>query len=114
MPYLIVKNAAGFIDFLKSVFGATERFKMMREDDVTVRHAEVDIDGSIIMLAEATAEYVPSPAGMFIYVDNADEAFAKAIELGAKSIMPLQDQDYGRSGGVKDPFGNQWWITQAR
>ena len=54
------------------------------------------------------------PAGLFIYVEDADETYKKAIEEGATVVTTLSDQAYGRSGGVKDPFGNTWWITAAK
>ena len=54
------------------------------------------------------------PAGMFVYVEDADETYHKALAEGAKSIMPPSDQEYGRSGGVIDPFGNTWWPTTGK
>ncbi|XHR94178.1 VOC family protein [Mucilaginibacter sp. UC70_90] len=110
MPYLIVKNGAQFIGFTQKVFGATEQFKTMR-DEHTIMHAEVNINGSTIMFADCTDTYQQQNAGMFVYVENCDETYQKALDSGAESIMPPADQPYGRSAGVKDPFGNTWWIT---
>jgi len=110
MPYLIVKNAAQFIAFTQKVFGATEQFKTMR-DEQTIMHAEVNINGSTIMFADATETYHQQNAGMFVYVESCDETYQKALDNGAESIIPPADQSYGRSAGVKDPFGNTWWIT---
>jgi len=110
MPYLIVKNAAQFIAFTQKVFGATEQFKTMR-DEQTIMHAEVNINGSTIMFADATETYHQQNAGMFVYVESCDENYQKALDNGAESIIPPADQSYGRSAGVKDPFGNTWWIT---
>ena len=111
MPYLILEHAAGFIDFTKDVFGATEQNRTMRDEN-TIMHAEINIHGSTIMLADSTDTYPPQHAGMFVYVENCDQAYQKALEKGAESIMPPADQSYGRSAGVKDPFGNTWWITE--
>jgi len=58
-------------------------------------------------------DWLPQPAGLFIYVENADEGFRKAKEAGAQVIMEPVDREYGRSCGVKDPFGNTWWITSV-
>lgn len=110
MPYLIVKNAAAFIQFTQTVFGAAEQFKTMR-DEQTIMHAEVNINGSTIMFADATDTYTQQNAGMFVYVENCDDTYQKALDNGAESIMPPADQSYGRSAGVKDTFGNTWWIT---
>jgi len=112
MPYLIVENAAKFISFTQTVFGATEKFKTMRDEQI-IMHAEVSIGGSVIMLADATEQYTLQNAGMFVYVDDCDAIFQKAIDIGAAEIMPPADQSYGRSAGIKDPFGNTWWITSA-
>ncbi|HEY5406683.1 MAG TPA: VOC family protein [Ginsengibacter sp.] len=110
MPYLIVKNAAQFISFMQTVFNATETYKAMR-DEHTIMHAEIMIGGSTIMFADSTDVYGVRNAGMFIYVDDADETFKRAIDNGASVVNEVTDQSYGRSGGVQDPFGNTWWVT---
>ena len=110
MPYLIVENAAAFIDFLKDVFGGVELNRHMRNETI-IMHAEVLIADSTIMLADGTTEFPPRTAGMFIYVDDADATYHKALGRGATSIMPPSDQPYGRSCGVNDVCGNTWWIT---
>lgn len=111
-PYLIVNNASAFSAFTQEVFGATETLKVMRDEN-TIMHAEIMIGGSAIMFADSTDTYGLNTAGLFIYVEDADATYKKAIDAGATVITPLADQPYGRSGGVKDPFGNSWWITSA-
>lgn len=113
MPYLIVKDAPGFMRFMENVFGAKEKFKMMR-DEKLIAHAEMSVDDSVIMLADATDEFKPRTAGMFIYVENADETYDKALAEGATSIMPPSDQEYGRTCGITDAFGNVWWPTTGK
>jgi PhnB protein len=110
MPYLIVKDAAGFMRFLENVFGATEKLKMKRDEKI-VAHAEMRIGESVIMLADSTDQYRTNTAGMFIYLEDADKVYNKALTEGAISVMPMSDQEYGRSGGFIDPFGNTWWPT---
>ncbi len=112
MPYLIVTGAAKFIDFTQKVFKAVENEKMKSmRDEKTIQHSEIMIGDSTIMFADSTEEYNARTAGLFIYVENADETYKKAIDEGATTIMELSDQNYGRTCGVKDPFGNVWWIT---
>lgn len=111
MPYLILKNAAGFIDFTQKVFDAEQKYKELREDGHTIRHAEIAISGSVIMCAESTEEYPVQTANLFVYVENADDTYAKALQNGATSINEPADQSYGRTCGVSDPNGNVWWIT---
>lgn len=112
MTYLIIPEADKFIKFTEKVFHATEKMRHLR-DEHTIMHAEIVIGEVTIMLADATEQYTPRPAGFFIYVDNADETYKKALEEGATSIMPPTDQQYGRSGGVTDAHGNTWWITSV-
>ncbi|TDO71086.1 putative glyoxalase superfamily protein PhnB [Flavobacterium chryseum] len=113
MPYLIVNDALKFIDFTKTVFNAiTLQAPLLREDG-TVQYAEVTLNGSTIMVTDVTKDWNKETANLFVYVPNADETFHKAIEEGAEILMGLSDQDYGRTCGVTDPFGNVWWITSV-
>ncbi len=110
MPYLIVKDAAKFSAFTQRVFNAEERMRHMRDEKI-IMHAEIIIGGCTIMFADATQQIEERTTGLFVYVENADETFQKALDEGATSLISPADQPYGRSGGVTDPFGNIWWIT---
>jgi uncharacterized glyoxalase superfamily protein PhnB len=112
MPYLILKNAIGFSNFMQAVFGAAEKMKVMR-DDTHIMHSELLLGESIIMFADATEEFSVRNAGLFVYVDDADETYNKALAEGATVLTAISKQDYGRSGGVTDPYGNVWWITST-
>jgi len=110
MPYLILDGATEFIEFAQKVFGAEEKMKVMR-DEITVMHSEINIGGSVIMFADSTDEYPEQLGVFFIYVDDADETYKSALNEGATVVTELTNQDYGRSGGVMDSFGNTWYIT---
>jgi PhnB protein len=110
MPYLIVKDAPAFMDFMIDVFEAVEVMRHMR-DEHTIMHAEIKVGDSVLMIADSTDKHDPSPAGMFVYVPDADETYTKALSAGAISVAPPSNQAYGRSAGVKDAYGNTWWIT---
>lgn len=112
MPYIIVKDAARFLEFLHQVFDACEKLKSMRDENL-IMHAEITIGESTIMVADATEKFSSCTAGLFVYVDDADDTFLKAISAGATSVMHPTDQPYGRSCGIADPFGNTWWITSV-
>jgi PhnB protein len=114
MPYLILAGAEKFIEFTRKVFNAIETFKRMREDEKTIMHSEIQIGNSTIMFADTTEQIKEQTAGLFIYVENADETYKKAIDTGATTVMELSNQDYGRTCGVIDPFGNTWWITTVK
>jgi PhnB protein len=111
MPYLIVDRASQFLVFMQTVFGAKETHRAMRDDQI-IMHGELMIGDCTIMFADSTPKFLPRPAGMFVYVDDADQTYQKALAAGALSVTPMSDQPYGRSGGVLDPFGNTWWITE--
>jgi uncharacterized glyoxalase superfamily protein PhnB len=66
------------------------------------------------MFCDATDQWKPQTANMFIYVPDADVTYNKALEEGATSVMPPVDQNYGRACGVIDPFGNTWCITSIK
>ena len=110
MPYLVVKDADKFIDFLKEVFDADIKLVVPRENG-TIMHAEVVIDKGTIMLSSANDEYLPFPAGMFIFSPRAIAFYDKAVANGAKSIQEPDERDYGFSAGFEDDWGNVWWLT---
>jgi PhnB protein len=110
-PCLVAEGAAKLIDFLKRAFGAEERFKMARPDG-GIMHAEIKIGDSMVMLDDATEQWRPITGAIYLYVDDADAVYKRALQAGASSIMAPVDQFYGdRHGGVKDPAGNIWWIA---
>ena len=111
IPYLILQNAVAFFDFTKAVFDAEERHRSYQEDQRTLRHGEIRIGDATIMFGQSSDTWATENAGLYIYVEDADVTFQKALDAGATVVMPVADQSYGRSGGVKDPFGNTWWIT---
>ena len=110
MPYLILKDGLGFIEFAKNILDAKED-AIYYTDDQKLMHAQITIGDSMIMIGEASDKWPVNNAGMFIYVADADKTYKEALAAGAKSIMEPVNQDYGRSGGVTDAWGNVWWIT---
>jgi uncharacterized glyoxalase superfamily protein PhnB len=110
-PYLIVEGASRLIDFMKQAFGAHE-IERMAMPDGTIRHAEVKVGDSMIMMGEAGGEWKAMPFSLYLYVDDADAVYRRALQAGATSLMEPADQFYGdRNAGVKDPSGNLWWIA---
>ncbi|MCE7065417.1 glyoxalase/bleomycin resistance/extradiol dioxygenase family protein [Dyadobacter sp. CY326] len=114
MPYLMLDGASKFKDFTTNVFAGVITQTHYQEDDANaIKHSEVRIGESTIMFCDSRGEWPAQPANLFVYVDNADDTFQKALSEGATSVMEPADQDYGRSCGVKDPCGNVWWITSV-
>ncbi|MFB6454021.1 VOC family protein [Chitinophaga sp. Hz27] len=108
MPYLILPDGEKFFDFTAKVFGATEKQRSFVDDEF--KHGEIMIGSCCIMFSANNSNWPPQPAGLFIYVEDADDTFKKALAAGCEAVMEVMDQPYGRSGGVKDPFGNTWWL----
>jgi PhnB protein len=113
-PYIVVNGAAKFIEFLKAAFQGTERLRVPRPDGA-VMHAEMGIGNSVIELADANEQHPPRPTTVHLYVDDADAAYKRALQAGATSIYPVDDQFWGdRQGCAKDEFGNVWYIALAK
>ncbi len=110
-PYLIVQDAAQLIDFVKQVFDATETFR--GTGSAGGIHAEVRIGNSMVMIGGGGAwNGEPSPATLYLYIDDVDTVYTRALQAGATSISAPADQPYGdRLAGVKDAFGNVWYIA---
>lgn len=111
-PYLVVQGAAQLIEFMKEALGAEETFRMPTPSG-GIGHAEVKIGDSMVMLGDASgAENPPMPAILHVYVEDVDARYKRALQAGATSVREPADQFYGdRSAGVKDKFGNQWWLA---
>lgn len=118
-PYVTVKNAPAAIEFYKEAFGAEEIFRWA-DPDGSIRHAEVLVGDSPVMLTDEAPEFGMSdpgslggsPVHMFLYVEDADATFDQAIATGATELMPVEDSSDGdRRGGVTDPFGHVWYIA---
>ncbi len=86
---------------------------MKHEDEEGLRHAEIVMGDSTIMVGQSGGPWDPQPAGLYINVASADDTYQKALDAGATSVMELSNESYGRTGGVLDPFGNTWWITSV-
>jgi PhnB protein len=121
-PYLAVDGAADAIAFYKKAFGATEVMSMPGPGG-KVGHAEIEIGGSRIMLADEYPDmnfrspkaYGGSPVGLHLYVADVDAVAQRAVAAGAKELRPVKDQFYGdRSGSIEDPFGHVWHIATRK
>ncbi len=118
-PYLILNGASNAIAFYKKALGADEVMRMA-DPGGKVRHAEIRIGDSHIMLADEHPEIGAlspksvggSPVSIHLYVENVDAAVERAVAAGAKLVRPVADQFYGdRTGGIEDPFGYRWFIA---
>ena len=109
-PYMRVSRGSDLIEFLVRAFDAKEAHRSLGPDGA-IAHADVIIGDSHVMLTEGNENFPPLPGSAFLYVHDVDATYQRALSAGATSIMEPADQFYGdRTGGVRDPFGNDWWI----
>jgi PhnB protein len=119
-PSIVVAGAAKAIDFYKKALGAEEIMRFPGPDG-KIMHAEIRIGDSVIMLVDEMPDQGGrgpkliggTPVSFFIYGEDVDAAWKRAVDAGAKPIMPLDDQFWGdRTGLLEDPFGHHWWLAQ--
>ena len=110
-PYLHLRNSEKMIPFLENAFGGVVQGHVPTSPEGHVLHATVQIGDNTLELDEAHGEFQPMPCHLHLHVDDADAMYAQALRAGATSIDAPSDKPYGRSGGVKDPFGNSWYVT---
>ncbi|MBI3945165.1 MAG: VOC family protein [Armatimonadetes bacterium] len=122
-PVFVFRDSRRAIEFYKRAFGAEERGVMPGPDGKGVLHAELTIGDSIIMMSDEnpfqpckSAESLgASPVSFYLYVEDVDAAFERAVAAGAAVQMPLQDMFWGdRAGTVGDPFGHSWTLATRK
>ena len=109
-PYLVVADADAELQFLKAAFGATEHL-CHRNENNAVMHAEIKIGDSLVMLGQANEQFKALPASLYLWVENVDDLYSKALAAGATSLSTPEDKPYGhRNAGVIDSCQVTWWI----
>ena len=118
-PYLTVNGAAKAIEFYTTAFGATELYRLSDPTTGVVGHAEIMLNGSLLMLSDENLAWgnkspltlSGTPVKLCLMVENTDAAVERARIAGATVEMPPTDMFYGfRCASVRDPFGHQWMI----
>lgn len=109
-PYLIVDDARQVLDFLQAVFAASE-VRRFEGSDGSIKHLEVKIDDSIIMIGEALEHWPAHAMHLHVYVQDVDATYERALKAGGTSLQqPSQQDDPDRRAGVVGPGGNSWWF----
>lgn len=112
-PFIHVRGVDRLMEFLKTAFGALELDRYVA--DQLVLHGAMQVGDSVIEMGEHAGEWKPKPAHIHLFVPDADAVFAQVLQAGATVLYPVADMPYGeRSGGVTDPFGNQWFIATPK
>jgi uncharacterized glyoxalase superfamily protein PhnB len=108
-PFVSVKGAVQFIDFLREAFGGIELGRVGEEG--AIGHAEVRIGDSVVMMFDAKEVWPDTPALLRLYVEDCDAVYQQALQAGATSVTRPTNVPWGdRVSRVRDPFGNLWWI----
>jgi len=110
-PYMTVQGVAKLIDFLKQAFEAVE-IERMAGANGAVGHAQLKIGDSMVMMGEAASPEKAMPCAMYLYVNDTDASYKRALAAGAISRMEPADMFWGdRFASVGDSFGNVWSIA---
>jgi len=110
-PYLHLRGSEKMIPFLENAFGGVVTGHVPLSPEGHVLHATIQIGDNTLELDEAHGEFQPMPCHLHLHVDDADAMHGRALRAGATSIDAPSNKPYGRSGGVKDAFGNSWYVT---
>ncbi len=116
VPYLMVSDGRGALGWYAVAFGATERGERYEMSDGTVGHAEMLVNGAVFYLAEGAAlPTVAPPSGaaavsMVLTVPDVDAATDQAVAAGARLEREPDDNPYGRTAVVHDPYGHRWML----
>lgn len=119
IPHLVVKDGDKALSFYKEAFKA-EEMHCMKAPNGKIMHAALRISGQVLYVCDEmkNGPKAPrkanktSPMMLHLYVGDADLVFERALELGAKEVMPLSDTFWGeRYGQIQDPSGHFWSIS---
>ena len=111
-PYIFAHDALTYLDFLRDGLGG-EIIGAHKSPDGKLANGQIRFNDTTIMVSEATGDNPTSQATYYIYVADADAAMARAVAAGGTQLMEVGDRVYGdRQGGMRDPQGNIWWISQ--
>ena len=111
-PYFMVDDAKRMVELLTALFEA-KIHRRYDKPDGKIMHIELQIDDSIIMLSDSTAQYPATKYWMHVYVPDVDETFKKAIKLGCEIVdaPQLKENDPDKRGTFKDFAGNMWSVA---
>lgn len=130
-PFVYMTDIARAVEFYRKVFGAIELEREEEAPGGRVTHAHLRFGDSPMLISDPTAPHAAahaqkgfarspqalggSPVHFYLYVDDVDEVFKRAIAAGATLVLPVEDQEWGdRTGGLQDPAGHVWYIATRK
>ena len=113
-PWIISPSSARLIEFVEAAFGAQEVANSRITNEVgLIIHVVVEIGDARVQLFDARAGWGPTPSFLNLYVEDVEQAYQQALQLGATSVTDITELWFGEKVcRVLDPFGNLWWINQ--
>jgi uncharacterized glyoxalase superfamily protein PhnB len=107
IPRIAVNDPEGLVGFIQHVFGARGQFQSGRPSELWV--------GDSLLMVGSTVERQPMPAFLYVYVEDADSTFQRALDRGSESVEKPEDMPYGdRRAMIRDPWGNVWQVATHR
>ncbi|MFJ9725675.1 VOC family protein [Streptomyces sp. NPDC101209] len=110
-PWVVTDETGAFLDFVTHAFGGEELARVATENGA-IGHAEIRVGDTVVLAFDRRPDWPVMPSLLRVFVADADEAFSRAVEAGARIVTPLADDAFGQRGGrVRDPFGTIWWVV---
>ncbi len=110
-PWVVTEDTAALLSFVSTVFDGEELARIETEDGL-IGHAEIRVGDTVLLAFDRRADWPAMPSLLRIFVPDADKAFARAVESGARVVTELSTAAWGDRGGrIRDPWGNIWWVV---
>ncbi|MBK3577560.1 VOC family protein [Streptomyces sp. MBT65] len=110
-PWVVTDDTGAFLDFVAAAFGGEELGRVVTEGGA-IGHGEIRVGDTVVLAFDRSPDWPVLPSLLRVFVPDADEAFTRAVDAGARVVTPLANHAFGQRGGrVKDPFGNIWWVV---
>ncbi|MFE7854778.1 VOC family protein [Streptomyces sp. NPDC057403] len=110
-PWVVTDDTGAFLDFVTHAFAGEELARVATENGA-IGHAEIRVGDTVVLAFDRRPDWPVMPSLLRVFVADADEAFSRAVEAGARIVTSLADDAFGQRGGrVRDPFGTIWWVV---
>lgn len=110
-PWVVTDDTGAFLDFVTRAFGGQELARVVTEDGA-IGHGEIRVGDTVVLAFDRQADWPVVPSLLRVFVPDADEAFARALAAGGRTVTSVADDAFGQRGGrIADPFGNIWWVV---
>jgi PhnB protein len=110
-PWIVTRDTGRLLDFITAVFGGTELARVALEDG-SIGHAEIRVGDTVLLAFDRRPGWPDAPALLRVFVEDADATMSRAVAAGARVVTRPRTHAFGqRTGRVRDPLGNIWWIS---